>query len=105
MQSKAITDDLISSSTELGASYGKNRVRLMDSVAWIPTNEDPDPWIQINFVLTVTVFEILTQGRSHHNQWTKNYKVAFAQQAFDFVFYRDENGQEKVKASKALNTF
>jgi hypothetical protein len=97
MQSKEITDDLIDSSTELAASYGKNRARLMDGVAWIPTNEDTDPWIQVNFVLTVTIIEILTQGRSLYSQWTRNYMVAFAQKADSFQFYLTENNQKKVK--------
>ena len=95
MQSQAITDSLISSSTELASTYGRKFARLMGRVAWIPTNEDPDPWIQINFVLTVTIVEILTQGRSIYTQWTKNYKVGFAQEPNVFRFYR-ENGQEKV---------
>ena len=97
MQSKEITDDLIDSSTELAALYGKNRARLMDGVAWISTNEDTDPWIQVNFVLTVTIIEILTQGRSLYSQWTRNYMVAFAQKADSFQFYLTENNQKKVK--------
>ncbi|CAB4028097.1 Hypothetical predicted protein, partial [Paramuricea clavata] len=95
MQSKEITDDLISSSTELAGSYGKKYARLMSHVAWIPTNEDTDPWIQVNFVLTVTIIEILTQGRSIYTQWTRNYMVAFAQEADYFQFYLTENKQEK----------
>ena len=98
MQSNAITDDLISSSTEHSPPFRATSARLMGTLAWLPTTVDPDPWIQVNFVLTVTIIEILTQGRPHYNQWTKNYKVAFAQEASRFTFYRDETGQEKVKA-------
>ncbi|XP_028409028.1 uncharacterized protein LOC114531613 isoform X2 [Dendronephthya gigantea] len=95
IQSKAISDSLIDSSTELGPGYGRKLARLMGRVAWIPASGDTDPWIQINFVLMVTIVEILTQGRSIHNQWVKNYKVAFAQQPTIIRFYR-ENGVEKL---------
>ena len=99
MQSKAITDNLISSSTDLNAGHAKTKARLMGAGAWIPDASDVDAWIQINFVLTVTILEILTQGRSDYNQWTTKYKVAFAQQLSSpssFVFYRSGNNQEKV---------
>ena len=98
MQSEEITDDLLSVSSVLAdsSSYDKTHSRLWHRNAWIAKNEDVDPWIQVNFVLTVTIIEILTQGRSVYEQRTKNYKVVYAQDTNSFVIYLDENGQEKV---------
>ena len=98
MQSKEITDNLITASSQYGpGQYEPKNARLWGSRAWLTANADPDPWIQINFVLTVTILEILTQGRQGTNQWVKNYKVAFAPETNSFEFYRDDNGDEKVK--------
>ena len=98
MQSKEITDNLITASSQYGpGQYEPQNARLWGSRAWSTANADTDPWIQINFVLTVTILEILTQGRQGTNQWVKNYKVAFAQETNSFEFYRDDSGDEKVK--------
>ena len=97
MQSKEISDALITSSTAYRDGLKAHYARLWGTTSWVPTSDDPNPWIQINFVLTVTILEVLTQGRDSTSQWVKNYKVAFAQETNSFDFYRDENGGEKVK--------
>ncbi len=62
------------------AANGRLHLQSIENVrrgGWIPSHDDDDPWLQVDFVANVTVTAIATQGCSTEQHWVKDYTVAF----------------------------
>ena len=101
MENGEIPDSQISASSERDANHGAINSRLNFKAqgrrqgAWSSRRNDVNQWLQVNFGLQATITEILTQGRSNHNQWVKSYTVSYSRDGLHFFPYR-VNGVVKV---------
>ena len=55
---------------------------------WIPSDADNDPWLQVDFIVNVTVTTIYTQGSFDKPYFVKNYTIAFGYQRDIFEDYK-----------------
>ncbi|XP_071959437.1 lactadherin-like [Antedon mediterranea] len=74
-------DQMTSSST--GASWKTNAYhgrlnRNMGSGAWIASNTDDYPWLQVHLGALKEVTGVITQGRPQNSQWVKSYQVSYS---------------------------
>lgn len=93
MQSGAILDSQISSSSEYGVGYRDHRARLhfqasSGAGSWLANGNDVNPWLQVDLLQTTRVIGIATQGRNDFSQWVKEYKLQYGENGQTFTFYR-----------------
>ncbi|XP_028393247.1 uncharacterized protein LOC114517662 [Dendronephthya gigantea] len=104
MESFRILNSQISSSSSFSVRYPASNGRLNNKrwvetfPAWIPSDTDASPWLQVDFLWIVTITEILTQGRHSAEQyadiWTKTYMISYGSDGADFQYYA-QNGIDK----------
>ena len=99
MESGAITDEQITSSSQKHKNNAKI-VRLHHTrKTWIPDKKDSNPWLQLDLRAQNTeVTRVATQGSHQHNKWVKKYKLQYSNYGVRFQNYT-EQGQtiSKVK--------
>ena len=95
-----IRDSQLSASSEWDANHGTINSGLNFKAqgrrqgAWSARHNDLNQWLEVNFNLQATITEILSQGRSNHNQWVKSYTVSYSNDCLNFFAYR-KNGLVK----------
>ena len=97
MKDERIPDSLITASSSYDRSLSPSNARLNADRAWCAKGKDPNPWLQVDFIWTVIVSRIQTQGRQNYNQWVKKFTVSYKQDGNSFQPYK-ENGVIKVES-------
>ena len=94
MESGAILDSWINSSSEDGPTYQDHLARLhiqrtaYSAGGWAARDRDTNQWLQVDLQRTTRVTGIATQGRSDFNQWVKTYKLQYGEDGHTLKFYR-----------------
>ncbi len=69
----------------------------LDKGGWMPAEDDRNPWLQIDFILNVTITAIATQGLTGTNMsFVANYTLDFGYDGANFEDYK-YNGFTKVR--------
>ncbi len=85
LENGRVQDSQITVSTSLGlyntGAAGRLNLPSIPGVfggGWRTENDDPNRWIQVDFLRPVTVTGVITQGRNNKDQWVKTYKLAYS---------------------------
>ena len=81
--------------------YTADRGRLNGASDWAPQHADSSQWYEVDFMTTVRLQEIHTQGAPAHDEWVKQYTVSYGYHPdrIDSLVYQ-QNGGTKVKPSE-----
>ena len=105
MENFQIANSQLSASSQIRAQGGPSFGRLnyftsdVSGGSWISLVNDENQWLQVDFLRTVKVTGLATQGRKHYPQWVKEFTVSYKQGKDDveFHFYKK---QGMIKVSK-----
>ena len=95
MESKLISDDQISASSELGSNYSAVQARLHFKAdggkagGWTALSDDLNQWLQVDLGSYTRVTRVATQGRNGYDQWVTKYKLQYSDDGATFEFYKD----------------
>ncbi|XP_041453778.1 lactadherin-like [Lytechinus variegatus] len=89
LESGKIPDDAIIVSSEFSYLVNSSKLRLNGPSAWVPSNSDVNPWLQITFNSTFVITAVTTQGRSDAEQWMTSYTVSFSEGGTSWTYYKD----------------
>ena len=75
--------------TVLGPSASRLNYFTSDTLggSWIPLVSGENQWLQVDFLRTVKVTGLATQGRKHGHQWVKEFTVSYKQGKDDVEFH------------------
>ena len=99
MESGAITDDMISASSEFTRVYALRAVmaRLNSNTgSWYAYNSAVGEWIQVAFRHLKLVSGVILQGRYSYAQWVTAFKIRY----YDDVVWKnitDASGDDRVR--------
>ena len=104
MESRAITDEQITASSEWDHNHAAIQGRLNflktggKRGAWSADRNDDNQWLQIDLIGQYIVTRVATQGRNGHAQWVTEYKLQFGDDGNNFQYYREQGETtDKVK--------
>ncbi|XP_038060459.1 retinoschisin-like [Patiria miniata] len=91
------------------ASYVPPRARLNiqgHAAGWVSNySTDRSPWIQVDFVGTVTITGLITQGRGDMDYWVTEYQVTYSEDGQSWHHVTDADGTPiKFPGNKDRNT-
>ncbi len=95
MESKSITDDQLSASSQLGSNYSAVQARLHFKAdgnkagGWSALKNDLNQWLQVDFGSYTRVTRVATQGRNAYNEWVAKYRLQYSDDGIRFQFYKD----------------
>ncbi|XP_054713671.1 uncharacterized protein LOC129223130 [Uloborus diversus] len=76
MENGAIFDFQISASSFLKDTGNPVNARLDSNTAWIPENNDKEPFLKIDLLIPTNVTGVITRGRNDANEWVKVYQIS-----------------------------
>ena len=102
MENSMITNSQIAASSIKDKHSRQSNARLnfvsipgKKSGAWVASDNDTQPWIQVDFIVNLTLKAISTQGREDAAEWVTSYEVSYGTNA-SFLQKYTETGQVKV---------
>ena len=110
MENFEIANSQISASGEYGdglsAVYGRLNYFVPTDVggSWCPEFADTNQWLQVDFLRTMKVTGLATQGRHYVQQWLKEYTLSYKQGKDDIEFqFYTKHGQPKVSKGISMS--
>ena len=94
MQNGKMPNSALTASSQLNANYGPENARLHFYAvsgrygAWIPSVQNHNQWLQVDFGVETQVTRIATQGRQDADQWVKEYTLRYSTDGFYFQQYQ-----------------
>ncbi|XP_071126788.1 uncharacterized protein [Mytilus edulis] len=88
-----VNDDQLSASTTQDNFVGPAQSRLNQLAignaggAWSPTYNDQRQWIQVDLQAMIQITAIATQGRTGHDEYVTQYKIASSPDGHSFIMY------------------
>ena len=93
MENGQIQDHQIHSSSHTGPNYLSANGRLnAQEYYWLKSENDSNPWFQVDFLENTTVSEIATEA---FNSWVKTYTLSYSNDGTNFEEHQ-EDGITKV---------
>ena len=106
MENFQIANPQLSASSQYRTALGSSASRLnyftsdTSGGSWIPLVSGENQWLQVDFLRTVKVTGLATQGRKHDRHWVKEFTVSYKQGKDDVEFHLyKKQGIIKVRAS------
>ena len=108
MESHFILDSQITASSEWNAKNGAHNARLnLQAVSGIrsggwsaaPGQNNYNQWLQVDFIKTVTLGKVATQGRMNADQWVSNFSLSYSMDGNVFKVYQ-QSGSDKVRVTE-----
>ena len=109
MESRLILDFQLSASSSkyplsgpdkgrLNLNYTSNSTTLEIEKygSWIAADDDSDPWLQVDFIVNVTISGIATQGEDEGEAWVTSYELSYGDSKTSLQNYQIDH-QIKVK--------
>ncbi len=78
-----------SSSSE---GHNASDARLNGAGYWLPADDDNDPWLQVDFSITLWLRRIKVQGASSADQWVTTCTISYADSSGIFQSYSEDEG-------------
>lgn len=101
MESGAIPDDQISSSSVFDVDHAAHQGRLnfrASTGSWSARQKDGNQWLQIDLGSKHTVTRVATQGRAKSPQWVTKYSLQYhTDQGQNPQNYEEEMGGQQVR--------
>lgn len=96
VESNAISDFQITSSSNYDATLTPNDARLNSDTAWAAEVLDENQYIQVDFITPQNITAVVTQGRNDAMQWVTEYVVAYSDDGETWTPLADEvTGRQK----------
>ena len=95
MESKLISDNQISASSQLDGNHSAIQARLHSKAdgsnarAWSALTNDPNQWLQVDLGSATRVTRVATQGSNAYNESVTKYKLQYSDDGVTFQFYKD----------------
>jgi len=70
--------------------------RLLAGTAWTAGSSDFDQYIEVDLQEVKNVTEIDTKGRSHSDEYVKEYSISYGVNGVDYSIYKENDGSAKV---------
>jgi hypothetical protein len=112
MENFQITDSQLSASSEYRNELGAGAGRLnyytsnVKGGSWCPADADQNRWFQVDFLRTLKVTGLATQGRHRWPEWVTKYTLSYKQENdnddVEFQLYKQ---QGEVKVSRTASGF
>ncbi len=104
MENRLILDSQLSASSSKYITSGPGNARLnMSTVGaiggWIPTDDDLDPWLQVDFIVEANINAIRVQMTDVPSHGAKIYKVSYGNNDSSLRECR-ENGLARVSVAR-----
>ena len=61
----------------LNYTFNSNTSEIEQYGSWIAADDDSDPWLQVDFLINVTISGIATQGEDEGEAWVTSYEIAY----------------------------
>ena len=98
MESGKIVDSQITASSIYSSSYEAHFGRLnvqAGQTCWAAGGLDLNQWLQVDFLLNVTLCKVATQGRHNYPQWVESFSLSYSMDGSTFENYK-QCGEDKV---------
>ncbi|XP_078344750.1 uncharacterized protein LOC144630294 [Oculina patagonica] len=98
MESGAILDSQITASSEHSSQYPARLARLnvqAGQTCWAALVNDVNQWLQVDFLQSVTLSKVATQGRHNYPQWVESYFLSYSMDGSAFENYK-QCGEDKI---------
>jgi len=114
MESGAIADSQITSSTEYDVNHSAKRARLYtidahpyERGAWVSSTKDTNQWLQVDLGKITPVTHVATQGRNSFSvtQIVTKYKVQFSDDGASFLFYKRQGESSDAVNRKSITRY
>ena len=109
MKSKLILDSQMRASSSKFYTSGANNARKdltaipgVRDGGWIAADHDGNPWLQVDFILNVTVSKWYIQGLAGKDHIVTKYTIASGDDGETFSDYKPKN-QQTAKVNRKLN--
>ena len=91
-------------SSQLSASSQKLYIdaRLHSKFFWVPSDDDSDPWYQVDFAITLDLLKLTVQGAPNDELFVKNFTITYANSSRIFQNLTS-GGIMKVKINEQFN--
>ncbi len=103
MENEGITDDQITSSSQLDDSHAAQEARLNFKAdgskrgGWAAQINDFNQWLQVELGSLKRVTRVASQGRNGKDQWVTRYRLQYGDDGESFQFYKEAmNSSAKV---------
>ncbi|ELT96680.1 hypothetical protein CAPTEDRAFT_216744 [Capitella teleta] len=87
-----VKDDQLSASSIYSSAYVAKESRFTSEIAWCKNNSDPDPWLQVTFEDSQTIFAIQTLGNGARFEFVKNYTISYSLDGSKWNWFTSGNG-------------
>ena len=93
-----IANPLMRASSFQGSTYAPWRARLNQYYGWTAARNNPNQWLQVDFLAKTKISRIATQGRQNSHYWVRSYTISSSRKGYTWQKYK-ENGRTKVRCS------
>ena len=103
MESRKISDDQITASTEYNAVHGATNGRLNFKAgggktgAWSALRNDVHQWLQVDLGAATEVTGIQIQGRQEADQWVTSFKISYSSDGTTYTPYQNSKVWKPMK--------
>ena len=106
MESYFIQDSQITASSKWDAGHGARNARLnlqassgIRNGGWAAGQNILNQWLQVDFIKTVTLAKVATQGRMDADQWVTSFSLSYSMDGNVFKVYQ-QSGSDKVSVTQ-----
>ncbi len=83
----------------LNYTFNTNTSEIEKYGGWIAADDDTNPWLQVDFIINVTISGIATQGENEEEAWVTSYEMSYGRSKETLQDYQVDQ-QIKVKVRK-----
>ncbi|XP_078659901.1 lymphocyte antigen 75-like isoform X2 [Branchiostoma floridae x Branchiostoma belcheri] len=100
MENGDIHDSQLAASGSWNYQHGPERARLHQGQggggagAWCAGTNDPNQWIEVDLLRSISVTGIQTQGRADYDQWVTTFRVQYSDDRTTWRTYGDGDGTD-----------
>ena len=106
MESYFIQDSQITASSEWDVGHEARNARLnlqassgIRTGGWVAGQNILNQWLQVDFIKTVTLVKVATQGRMDADQWVTSFSLSYSMDGNVFKVYQ-QSGSDKVSVTQ-----
>ena len=103
MESRKITDDQITASTEFNAAHGATNARLNFKAgdgktgAWSALRNNVHQWLQVDLGAETEVTGVQIQGRQDADQWVTSFTISYSSDGTTYTPYQNSEVWKPMK--------
>ncbi|XP_028408770.1 uncharacterized protein LOC114531336 isoform X2 [Dendronephthya gigantea] len=102
--SKYVTSTVANARLNLNALSDENTGDVVRHGGWIAADDDRHPWLQVDFIINVTLTAIATQGLENGTSWLTGYTLSFGDDRHRMQDFSIEGRTKVFSANSDSNT-